>query len=288
MNIQKYLVFLRVAEVGSFTRVAEEFNYSQPNISLMINQLEKEWNVQLFHRNRHKVESTKEAYEILPYVRKVCESYWELHTKIDRMQDVHPSVIRIGTFPSIAGTWLPGIIRDFTQDHPDIEFDVLMGDYQELTDMLINDQIDCAFLSAPDNESLPINFTFICNDHYVVLLSEDSPLNHYDRIPLSVLSTEPMILLEKNGLEEEIFSFFTQYAVHPHVKFRAWDNNAIMSLVESGLGIGILSTLMVQRSAYRISIKELEVPAFRKIGYCTKSAEDITPLVRTFLSYVPR
>ena len=47
MNILKYLAFIRTVEYGSFTRAAELLNYSQPGISRMISDLEREWNVTL-------------------------------------------------------------------------------------------------------------------------------------------------------------------------------------------------------------------------------------------------
>lgn len=166
----------------------------------------------------------------------LCESYNELQVQVAKVKGIHSGIIRIATFPSVAGTWLPNTIRAFSREYPLVDFEILMGDYEEIAQMLRDGRINCAIMSWPFNGEAPFDFTFIQNDNYVVLLSEESPLIKYDKIPLHILANEPMIMLEKDGLTEEISLFFEQNGIIPNVKFRAWDNNAIMCMVESGLG----------------------------------------------------
>ena len=60
-----------------------------------------------------------------------------------------------------------------------------------------------------------------------------------------------------------------------------------MSMVESGLGISILPELVLQRIAYQILTKELEVPAFRKIGIAMREQKSLSLAVKQFLEYLP-
>ena len=50
-----------------------------------------------------------------------------------------------------------------------------------------------------------------------------------------------------------------------------WDDYAIMSMVEKGLGISVLPQLILQRIPYRILTKELDVPAYRRVGLALRS-----------------
>ena len=70
MNIQKYMAFIKTVEYGSFTKAAKALSYSQPGISRMINDLEKEWKVSLLERSRLGVELTSDGMKILPYAKK--------------------------------------------------------------------------------------------------------------------------------------------------------------------------------------------------------------------------
>ena len=74
-----------------------------------------------------------------------------------------------------------------------------------------------------------------------------------------------LTLLEK-GTKAEIAALFERYHLQPNVHFTTWDDYAVMSMVESGLGISILPELILKRVPYRIAIRELDVPALRTIA----------------------
>jgi DNA-binding transcriptional LysR family regulator len=77
------------------------------------------------------------------------------------------------------------------------------------------------------------------------------------------------MLLEK-GAKAEISEIFERHNIAPKVQFTTWDDYAVMSMVEGGLGISILPELILKCIPYRIVIKELDVPAYRKIGLAMK------------------
>ena len=93
------------------------------------------------------------------------------------------------------------------------------------------------------------------------------------------------MLLEK-GAKAEISEIFERYDISPRVHFTTWDDYAIMSMVESGLGISILPQLILKRIPYRIVAKELEVPAYRKIGLAIRNKKTASLAVRRFLEYL--
>ena len=105
------------------------------------------------------------------------------------------------------------------------------------------------------------------------------------RFPLKGLEAEPFLLMEKGG-KNEISEIFERHHLHPDVKFVTWDDYAIMSMVENGLGIAILPALVLKRAPYRIAKRELEVPAFRKIGVALRDAGAAPLAVKRFLEYL--
>ena len=72
----------------------------------------------------------------------------------------------------------------------------------------------------------------------------------------------------------------------PSVRFTTWDDYAIMSMVESGLGVSILPELILQRVPYRICVRELDVPAYRRIGLALRDRESASLAVKCFLEYL--
>ena len=71
------------------------------------------------------------------------------------------------------------------------------------------------------------------------------------------------------------------------VRFTTWDDYAVMSMVESGLGLSILPELILRRIPYRLAIRPLDVPATRRIGFAVRSFDRAPLAVRRFLDYLP-
>lgn len=94
-----------------------------------------------------------------------------------------------------------------------------------------------------------------------------------------------LTLLEK-GTKAEIAALFERYHLQPNVHFTTWDDYAVMSMVESGLGISILPELILKRVPYRIAIRELDVPALRTIAFCLRDRKNASLAVKRFLEYL--
>ncbi|MCM1101893.1 MAG: LysR family transcriptional regulator [Clostridium sp.] len=282
-NIQKYLAFVKTVECGSFTNAAEILSYSQSGISRMINDLEKEWNVSLLERGRSGVRLTSDGLKLLPYARNVCSEYLKLQMQVSELNGLHSGLIRIGTFSSVATHWLPHIIKRFQSDYPNIEYELLLGDYTEIESWILEGRVDCGFLRLPAGPELET--TFLEQDKLLVVLPEDHPLADQEFFPVKALCDYPFMLLEK-GAKAEISEIFEKCNLTPKIHFTTWDDYAIMSMVENGLGISILPQLILQRTPYRIITKELDVPAYRNIGLAMRNKKSTSVAVKKFLEYI--
>lgn len=283
MNIQKYMAFAKTVEYGSFTKAAEVLNYSQSGISRMINDLEKEWRVSLLERGRAGVRLTSDGLKLLPFAQGVCNEFQKLQTQVDELNGLQSGLIRIGTFSSVATHWLPNIIKEFQKDYPNIDYELLLGDYTEIESWILEGRVDCGFLRLP---TLPeFETIFLEQDKLLVVLPESHPLVDCEQFPVKGLCDYPFMLLEK-GAKAEISEIFEKCNIAPKIHFTTWDDYAIMSMVESGLGISILPELILQRIPYRIVKKELDIPAYRKIGLAMRDRKSASLAVKRFLDYL--
>lgn len=284
MNIQKYMALIKAVEYGSFTKAAQALHYSQSGISRMINDLEKEWKVVLLERGKAGVRLTSDGMKLLPCIKSVCTEYEKLQTQVDELNGLQSGLIRIGTFSSVATHWLPNIIREFQKDYPNIEYELLLGDYTEIETWILNGRVDCGFLRLPAHPELET--IFLEQDRLLAVLPESHPLAQLEKVPVAALCREPFLLLEK-GAKTEVSEIFERCGLTPDVHFTTWDDYAIMSMTESGLGISILPELILKRVPYRIVAKELDVPAYREIGIALRSKKTASLAVKQFLKYLP-
>ncbi|MDO5145675.1 MAG: LysR family transcriptional regulator [Eubacteriales bacterium] len=282
-NILKYMALVKTVECGSFTKAAELLHYSQSGISRMIGDLEKEWKILLLERSRTGVKLTSDGMRLLPYARNVCEEYRKLQMQVDDLIGLQSGLIRIGTISSIATHWLPNIIAEFQKKYPNIDYELLLGHYTDIEGWVKEGRVDMGFTRVPTQSDLETEF--LEQDRLLVVLPENHPLAGCDKFPVSALAKYPFMLLEK-GEKADISEIFDRCGITPNIRFTTVDDYAVMSMVEKGLGISILPELILRRTPYHIVIKELDVPAYRKLGVAMKDRKNMSVAVRRFLEYL--
>lgn len=173
-NLQKYLAFVKTVDTGSFTRAALVLNYAQSSVSKMIADLESEWGVTLLERSRSGVQLTACGAQLLPYARTLISDYQRMAGAVDELNGIQTGTLRIGTFASVAIHWLPNIVAAFQQDYPGIEYELLLGDYDEVERWLEEGCIECGFLRLPTRPGFET--LFLKEDEYKVVLPKGHPL----------------------------------------------------------------------------------------------------------------
>ena len=281
--ISKYMAFVAAVEYGSFTKAGDMLSYSQSAVSKMINDLEDEWKISILERSKSGVKLTSDGLKIFPYAKSVCEEYEKLQMQIDELNGLQSGLIRIGTFSSVATHWLPNIIKEFQKDYPNIDYELLLGDYTEIENWISEGRVDCGFLRLPTRSEF--DALYLESDRLLAVLPENHELSRNKNVPVSALCKEPFMLLEK-GAKAEVSEIFENNDLTPSVHFTTWDDYAIMSMIESGLGVSILPELILKRVPYNIIIKELDVPAHRDIGIAMKDRKTASLAVNKFIEYL--
>lgn len=282
-NIQKHIAFLKTVEYGSFTKASEVLNYSQSGISRMIHDLEIEWGMTLIERRKSGIQLTSEGLEVLPIVKALCDQFDQLQNHINDMNGLQTGLIRIGTFSSVATHWLPKIIKAFQKDYPQIDYELVLGDYREIESWIQSGRVDCGFLRLPTQTSL--DTTLLAQDDLLVILPVGHPLTKYNKIPPHALSDYPFLLLERDG-QGDIGSFFKDIGVGLDVQLQTWEDYAIMAMVEGGLGISILPELMLKRVPYQIEVRPLTVPLMWNIAIAVKDGDKLSLATKYFMNYL--
>ena len=126
---------------------------------------------------------------------------------------------------------------------------------------------------------------FLEQANFMAILPEKHPLARYEQVPATTLCSEPFLLLEKGG-NTEVTDMFRRCGLTPDVRFTFWDDYAIMSMVEHGLGVSILPKLVLTRIPYRIALRPLEQSAFRQIGLAVRRGDPLSPAASRFMAYL--
>ncbi len=282
-NLLKYLAFVKTVDTGSFTKAADSLNYAQSSVSKMIADLEKEWGISLLQRNKKGVCLTSSGEEILPYARKIVSDFEEIQQKVNEINGIQSGIVRIGTFSSVAINWLPDLFAKFQEGYPGIDYEMLLGDYDEVEKWIDEGRVDCGFLRLPTGGDLDV--ISLKKDEYKAVLPANHPLAKKELLDYEDLNEQPFLLLEHGG-KTEVSELLERNHAHPNIRFTTWEDYAIMAMVERGLGIGVLPEMILKRIPYQIAVRSFKNPYFREIGLAMKDRKRLTPATRKFIEYL--
>ena len=141
MELRNLITFIHVAELGSFTKAAEQLGYSQSTISFQIKQLEDELGCLLFERINHTITLTERGRELVSYahrVRALTEDFKDSLTK----EEEYKGHIHIVTPDSVCEDMLYAHYIDFHNQYPEISIKFTTADTSVMFDMLDHNEAD--------------------------------------------------------------------------------------------------------------------------------------------------
>lgn len=278
--MNRYIALQKIVELGSFSKAAEAMGYSQSAMSQMISSLEAEMSVKLINRFRTGAKLTLEGEELYPHIEKLIYQYYSVQEKTNEIKGLETGTIRMGTLASISAHWLPGLLKEFQEQYPKVEFVIHQGDYTSIYEWIRTGAIDFGFVNP--KAVTGIETITLKEGAMLAVLPEDHPLSQYEVIPLDLLASEPFILLEEGHYYEPL-EVFRSAGLSPNIKYTIHDDYAIMTMVEAGLGVSILAELILHRTNYKIALRRTEPPVSRMVAIGYKDRESLPIASRRFI-----
>lgn len=278
--MNRYIALQKIVELGSFSKAAGALGYTQSAMSQMIASLEDELSIKLLNRFRTGTKLTLEGAELYPYLERMIYQYMAVQEKAKEIRGLETGVIRMGTLASISAHWLPGLLKEFQEQYPGVEFVIHQGDYTSIQEWIKTGAVDFGFVNPKAVNGLE---TIVLKEGAMLaVLPEDHPLTEKKVVPLQNLADEPFILLEEGHYYEPLEAF-RSIGSAPNVKYTIHDDYAIMTMVEAGLGVSILAELVLHRTNYRIALRPTEPPVSRTIAIGYKDKGSLPMASRKFI-----
>jgi DNA-binding transcriptional LysR family regulator len=284
VSLQKYIALLKAAETGSVSKAAEQMGYTQPAVSRMIADLEREWGVELLHRGRNGLEVSSACQRLLPTLRAIQADCEELDYIVGEFHGVQSGRVQVGSFTSVSDMWIPDLLKSFQELYPNIEFNVVnMDTYAEVEDAIRYGKVDCGFVSLPTTNDLDTRF--LMRDELVAVLPVDHPLAGEPIFPIRELNDADFIKCRERA-DYEVSRFLDRIPYKPKERYEASSDHTILAMVERGLGISISHSLIAENSRYNIVWKRFDQGQHRDIAIATAKNARLTSATRLFVEHV--
>lgn len=292
MKLSRLHTFVRLAELKSFSLVAEELNITQPAVSIQVKALEEHFGVRLVERSSEGISLTFEG-ELLKKEAKEILRVWEtLSHKINQLQDLVKGELVMGASTIPAEYLLPELVVEFCQTYPLVELKMEMGDSKSVIQDLIKKRYDLGIVGVkPDLDN--VTSIPLASDELVLVVPKQHPLAEVDVVTGRDLKQTRFIMREegsgtRNAMEEGLKVIGLTSDDLQRVA-QLGSTEAIITGVEAGLGISIVSSLAARRAEKLRRVKVVPIEGFQVqrqfyLTFLTQNREKV--LIQTFLEYI--
>ncbi|OPX56291.1 LysR family transcriptional regulator, positive regulator for ilvC [Oceanospirillum multiglobuliferum] len=280
--------FLVLSETLHFGRASELCHISSSALSRSIKQLEDSLGVALFERDNRTVSLTREGVKFQRYARDAL-SHWDMirNALLEEAQELQGE---LSMYCSVTASYsfLHDILRRFRSSYPKIEIKLHTGDPAPAPNRVLNGDEDIAIAARPDSLPSALAFKSIGLSPLLFIAPVDDPVlaPHVDK-PIEEInwSEVPMILSEQGLARSRVDRWFSNKALKPNIYAQVAGNEAIVSMVSLGFGVGVVPKIVLENSPLADRVKVLPVtptlPAY-DVGVCVLQKKLKNPLIEAF------
>lgn len=280
MDAKKLAALAAAVDQGSFTRAAEQLGYTQSGLTHMMNSLEREIGFSVLLRDRRGVRLTPAGQRIMPMVRQCLAANQALEREIALVNSHQEETVRVASYASIAMHWLPELIEQFRRRYSGVSVDVQMGSVEEVYRWVREGRVDMAFASR--QESSTLDWTPLKPDPLLAILPRSFDTGGAASLDVRRLEGQEF-LMPSLGFHLDIMRALDRCGVTPIIRDTQVSDTVIISMVEHGLGVSVLSRLVLRGRQNSVRALPLAPRAVRELGIAARPKKELRPIVRRFI-----
>ena len=267
MDSKKLEILMTAADLGSFTKASEVVGYTQSGLTHMMDALEREVGFPLLQRSHNGIRLSEQGRQLMPAIREFLQANANLENQIRSIAERKSEVIRVAAYASIAMHWMPEILYRFRRICPEVSVDLRMVDHAlEPYELLERGETDVIFASRQlgrDCDWVPLY-----SDWMYAILPKDYPLNGRKAFPLQEFEGQEF-LMPYGSFDLDVKAALEPEGVHVNEKICRFDDETVIRMVGRGLGVSMMSELMVRGRTDGVLCVPVDPPAKRELGMGT-------------------
>jgi DNA-binding transcriptional LysR family regulator len=254
MELRHLRYFIAVAEEGHFTRAAERLGMQQPPLSQQIRALEQELGFALLRRHPKGAALTAAGDVFLQEARAILDNVAGAVARGARASTGATGRLAVGfTSSAAAHPLIPAIMRRYREHWPEVVLEFREGNAAELTEALVQEQLDVAFLRRPVSQPADLSFHRLLEEELLLVLPVGHPAlprkhgAQRPAVPLSALRDERFILVRRGGapgMYADLVDACRQAGFVPRVAIEVERMLTNISLVAAGAGVSAVPASM--------------------------------------------
>ena len=292
MDLRRLEIFVKVAELGSFSRAADALFLTQPTVSEHIRALEDELGVQLLDRLGRGTTPTKAGSLLLGYARRMLTLSREARQAIEQFQGRMSGELVLGG-STIPGEYvLPALIGAFRAKYPDVSISLRIGGSRQVQDWVEQGHVEIGMVGAVP-ASRALESRPLMSDDIVLVVPPEHAWVARKTVTLEDVKREPLIVRERGSGSRETLEDALKQAGLDLGAFRVVgeiaSTQAVKQAVRAGLGVSFVSHRAVEdecRARLLACVKVRDLTVTRAFHVVTHKDRSRSPLAQAFLAFI--
>lgn len=245
MTITQLKYVLAVAEYQNFTKAAQHCFVTQPTLSMQVQKLEDELDVQIFNRTKKPIQLTNVGLKIVNQAKNIVAEAERISDIVDIEKGFVGGSFKLGIIPTVMPTLLPMFLKIFIRRYPKVKLKIEELNTEELVKRITEGYLDAAIAATPlQIESVKERVLFY--EPFVGYISPNHRLKEKKNIQISDLETNDMLLLEDGHcLRESVLSLCKTLKEQEQEAFQLESGSIemLVKLANEGMGMTLLPFL---------------------------------------------
>ena len=245
MTITQLYYVLAVAENQNFTKAAAKCFVTQPTLSMQIQKLEDQLDVQIFDRSKKPIELTSIGKKIVTQARNIVNESYRIQDIVDQQKGFIGGEFKLGIIPTVMPTLLPMFLKSFIKKHPKVKLKIEELTTEEIITRIKDGHLDAAIAATPlEDESIKERVLYF--EPFVSYIPKGHRLHNNNKIDVSELDINDMLLLEDGHcFRDGVINLCKAFKNHSDDKFQLESGSieTLIKLSNEGLGMTLLPYL---------------------------------------------
>lgn len=245
MTITQLYYVLAVAENQNFTKAAEKCFVTQPTLSMQIQKLEDQLDVQIFDRSKKPIELTNIGEKIVKQARNIVNESYRIKDIVDQQKGFIGGEFKLGMIPTVMPTLLPMFLKSFIKKFPKVKLKIEELTTEELIDRINEGHLDAAIAATPlEDENIKERVLYY--EPFVNYIPKNHRLHGKKNIEVTDLDLDDMLLLEDGHcFRDGVINLCKVFKNHTDDVFQLESGSieTLIKLSNEGLGMTLLPYL---------------------------------------------
>ncbi len=291
MDITSLKQFVALARNLHFGKTSEEMHMSPSALSRSIQRLEDQLGHPLLLRDNRSVQLTEEGQIFLEYALEVIRRWESLQRDLEGRSGVLRGQLSLFASVTASQSILPNVLSGFREKYPEIHIQLETG-YAVNAISKLAEGIDVVVAALSDEEDDKLEKRIIVSIPMQTVAPANGSLVESLRRSESIDWNEvPLILPSTGQARENINTWLHAESIKPNIYAEEAGNEAILSLVALGCGVGFVPRMVVEGSPLNDRVVILdEGPSLEDfhVGFCTRRKNlALSPIIRAFWESIP-